>query len=145
MRKLSKGGMTLIEVVVAIAIFGIVMVTIFPAVLVLNLMNTYSYEKLDTTFIAQEAMEEIINESRNNTLTNVRSKIVNMGYSLQSSTETEFNYIRSEQNYSIAITLTKIGETRLYKVLIVVTSSTTGSTVDISGERAQLETFVSLD
>lgn len=143
MRKLSKGGMTLIEVVVAIAIFGIVMVTIFPAVLVLNLMNTYSYEKLDATFIAQEAMEAVIFESRENTLANVRAELVNMSYVFQSdiSNSTTYVYLRTESNYSITITLSQVDETRLYNLLVVVTSATN----DIAGQRAQLETLVALD
>ncbi|MBS3971439.1 MAG: type II secretion system protein [Erysipelotrichia bacterium] len=145
MRKLSKGGMTLIEVVVAIAIFGIVMVTIFPAVLVLNLMNTYSYEKLDTAFIAQEEMEAIVSLSRNESFNNVRDFIINTrGYTLTFS-DPHYIFTRNESNYTITITMTQIDNSRLYNLFILVTSSTTSSTVDIAGNRTQLETIISLN
>jgi prepilin-type N-terminal cleavage/methylation domain-containing protein len=141
MRKLGKGGMTLIEVVVAIAIFGIVMVTIFPAVLVLNLMNTYSYEKLDTAFIAQEEMEAIVSLSRNESFNNVRNYIINTkGYALTGSAPS-YIFSKSEVKYTITITLTQIDNSRLYRLLILVTSSTT----DIAGNRSQLETIISLN
>ncbi|MBS3991301.1 MAG: type II secretion system protein [Erysipelothrix sp.] len=144
MRQLNKRGMTLIEVVVAIAIFGIVMVTIFPAILVLNLMNTYSFEKLDTTYIAQEDMEEIIFESRNNSLVNVRNYILNtMNYTFQvdESTASRFVYQRVDARYTISVTLTQINSTRLFQLMVAVSSSTN----EIEGERVQLETIISLD
>ncbi len=144
MRQLNKRGMTLIEVVVAIAIFGIVMVTIFPAVLVLNLMNTYSFEKLDTTYIAQEDMEEIIFESRNNSLDSVRSYILNtMNYTFQvdESTASRFVYQRVDARYTITVSLTQIDSTRLFQLMVAVSSSTN----EIEGERVQLETIISLN
>jgi prepilin-type N-terminal cleavage/methylation domain-containing protein len=144
MRQLNKRGMTLIEVVVAIAIFGIVMVTIFPAVLVLNLMNTYSFEKLDTTYIAQEDMEEIIFESRNNSLDNVRSYISNtMNYTFlaDESTTSMFVYQRVDARYTISVSLTQIDSTELYQLMVAVSSSTN----EIEGERVQLETIISLN
>lgn len=144
MRQLNKRGMTLIEVVVAIAIFGIVMVTVFPAILVLNLMNTYSFEKIDTTNIAQEEMEEIIFESRsvNNTIANIQTKIVSMGYVFNSgvSSPTRFVYIKTQSNYTITVSLNRRGTTNLFNLMIIVTSSTN----EIAGERVQLETIVSL-
>lgn len=141
MRRLNRRGMTLIEVVVAIAIFGIVMVTIFPAVLVLNLMNTFSFERLDTAFIAQEAMEEIIFESRDNTFANVRAFIENNGYTvILDNAPTRIEYSRNESNYTISVILTRVDTTTLFNLMVIVSSSTT----DIAGDRTQLETIVSL-
>lgn len=141
MRRLNRRGMTLIEVVVAIAIFGIVMVTIFPAVLVLNLMNTFSFERLDTAFIAQEVMEEVIFESRDNTLANVRTFIESNGYTVTlDNTPTRIEYSRSESNYTVSVILTRVDTTTLFNLMVVVSSSTT----DIAGDRTQLETIVSL-
>jgi prepilin-type N-terminal cleavage/methylation domain-containing protein len=141
MRQLNKRGMTLIEVVVAIAIFGIVMVTIFPAVLVLNLMNTYSFERIDTTFIAQEEMETVVFQSRNESFNNVRNHILNtMGYT-EVQTSPSYIFSKSESNYTITLTLTQSGNSSLYQLLILVTSNTT----DIAGNRSQLETIISLN
>jgi prepilin-type N-terminal cleavage/methylation domain-containing protein len=141
MRKISKRGMTLIEVMVAIAIFGIVMVTVFPAVLVLNLMNNYSYEKLDTTFIAQEQMEAVVFQSRSESFNNVRSYIINtLGYT-ETQTSPSYIFTKIETNYTVTLTLTQIGNSRLYNLLVLVTSST----ADIAGNRSQLETTISLN
>jgi len=139
MKTLNKKGMTLIEVVVAIAIFGIVMVTIFPAVLVLNLMNTYSYEKLDTTYIAQQEMEKIIFESRTRNLSNLRTYLDDvMGYTHDSSVLTSFVYHKDFTNYTITVSFTQFESTNLYNLIVIVESSTN----DIEGERVQLETMI---
>jgi len=140
MKTLNKKGMTLIEVVVAIAIFGIVMVTIFPAVLVLNLMNTYSYEKLDTTYIAQQAMEEIIFESRTSSLANLRTHIDdNMGYTQDNSVIDSLIYRQNFSNYNVSIEIKQYETTNLYNLIIIVESTTN----DIAGDRVQLETLIS--
>lgn len=143
MRQLNRRGMTLIEVVVAIAIFGIVMVTIFPAILVLNLMNTYSYEKLDATSIAQEAMEELIFESRSINLASYQARMVAMGYVFQSdsSNPTRFVYHKESPNYTIIASLTRRETTNLYNLNIIVRSPTN----EIAGDRVQLETIISLN
>lgn len=143
MRQLNKRGMTLIEVVVAIAIFGIVMVTIFPAVLVLNLMNTYSFEKLDTTYIAQQAMEEIMFESRDSNLADLKSYIssmMNYTLDLDDTVAKKVVYQRVEERYTISVTITQIEETKLYQLMVAISSSTN----EIEGERVQLETIISL-
>ena len=139
MKTLNKKGMTLIEVVVAIAIFGIVMVTIFPAVLVLNLMNTYSYEKLDTTYIAQQEMEKIIFESRSRNLENLRTYLDDvMEYTQDNTVLTSFVYHKDFTNYTITVSLTQFETSNLYNLIVIVESSTN----DIEGERVQLETMI---
>lgn len=139
MKTLNKKGMTLIEVVVAIAIFGIVMVTIFPAVLVLNLMNTYSYEKLDTTYIAQQEMEKIIFESRTRNITNLRTYIDDvMEYTYDNTVLTSFVYHKDFTNYTITVSFTQFDSTNIYNLIVIVESSTN----DIEGERVQLETMI---
>ena len=139
MKTLNKKGMTLIEVVVAIAIFGIVMVTIFPAVLVLNLMNTYSFEKLDTTYIAQQEMEKIIFESRTKNINNLRTYLVDeMDYTFDNTIVTSFVYHKEFSNYTITVTFTQFEASNLYNLIVVVDSSTN----DIEGERVQLETMI---
>lgn len=63
----NRKGMTLIEVVVAMAIFGIIMVTLFPAFLITNLMNNISKEFTDANYMAQMEMENLYNYSLDNT------------------------------------------------------------------------------
>lgn len=58
MRK-HKRGMTLVEVVVAIGLFGVVMVTLFPAFLLVNRINNTSKEFTDSSYWAQAEMDYI--------------------------------------------------------------------------------------
>jgi prepilin-type N-terminal cleavage/methylation domain-containing protein len=60
----NKKGLTLVEVVVAMGLFGIIMVTLFPAFLITNLMNITSREFTDANFEAQSELEEIYNLSK---------------------------------------------------------------------------------
>lgn len=133
----NKKGMTLVEVVVAIGLFGIIMVTIFPAFLILNLMNNVSYENTDATYVAQDVMELVVNQ---NTRSNVNTVLVSEGYTQDSSTTLVDIFSREDGRYEITITLTKQSETsNLYNVLIVVD----GVVGEAQGQRSQLETIVS--
>lgn len=138
----SKKAMTLIEVVVAMGLFGVVMVTIFPAALVLTHMNRVSYENIDTTFIAQQAMERIIFESGESDLATTHQMIQNkMLYTFlaEQSSASLYRYERVESRYTIRLSLAqRSGTTNLWEVLIVVDSSL----VDAEGTRTQLETIV---
>jgi len=60
----NKKGMTLVEVVVAMAIFGMIMVTVFPAFLILNLTNIVSKENVTANYVAQDTIEKIYQESK---------------------------------------------------------------------------------
>jgi prepilin-type N-terminal cleavage/methylation domain-containing protein len=138
----NKKAMTLIEVVVAMGLFGVVMVTIFPAALVLTLMNRVSYENIDTTFIAQQAMERIIFESSQSDLATTHQMIQNeMLYTFLAgqSNASLYRYERVESRYTIRLDLAqRSGTTNLWQILIVVDSSL----VDAEGTRTQLETIV---
>jgi len=59
----NKKGLTLVEVVVAMGLFGIIMVALFPAFLITNLMNITSREFTDANYLAQTEIEEIYNSS----------------------------------------------------------------------------------
>ena len=58
----NKKGLTLVEVVVAMGLFGIIMVALFPAFLITNLMNITSREFTDANFIVQSELEKIYNQ-----------------------------------------------------------------------------------
>lgn len=60
----NKKGLTLVEVVVAMGLFGVIMVTLFPAFLITNLMNITSREFTDANFEAQSELEEIYSRSK---------------------------------------------------------------------------------
>lgn len=60
----NRKGMTLVEVIVAMALFAIVMVTVFPAFLITNMMNNVSKEFMDANYYASAELEEIYNKSK---------------------------------------------------------------------------------
>ena len=135
--------MTLIEVVVAIGLFGIVMVTIFPAALVLTLMNRVSYENIDTTFIAQQTMERVIFEANTQDITAIHLIIQNeMDFDFNDTgSTTTYNYSNTETNYTVNLTLKQDSDIpMLWHVIVVVDSSLN----DAEGTRTQMETIVAI-
>ncbi|MCD8519671.1 MAG: hypothetical protein LRY24_02130 [Erysipelotrichaceae bacterium] len=102
-------------------------------------MNTYSYEKLDTTYIAQQEMEKIIFESRSRNLENLRTYLDDvMEYTQDNTVLTSFVYHKGFTNYTITVSLTQFETSNLYNLIVIVESSTN----DIEGERVQLETMI---
>ena len=67
----NRKGMTLVEVIVAMALFAIVMVTVFPAFLITNMMNNVSKEFMDANYYATEELEEIYNKGKTSDLIGV--------------------------------------------------------------------------
>ena len=143
-KKRHKKGLTLIEVVVAIAIFGIVMVTIFPAVMILNLANRVSFENTEAAFIAQQALERVIFESDNTTingLTTILTTDEELLFVIDISEPQHITLTRIMDQYQTTIDLMQLEpDSSLWRVIVVVNSLTD----DIAGQRAQLETIVSL-
>ncbi|PKM64989.1 MAG: hypothetical protein CVU96_00065 [Firmicutes bacterium HGW-Firmicutes-20] len=67
----NRKGMTLVEVIVAMALFAIVMVTVFPAFLITNMMNNVSKEFMDANYYAQEELEQIYNKGKTSTMPDI--------------------------------------------------------------------------
>ncbi len=65
----SKKGVSLIELIIAMAIFGMIMVSIFPAFIILNLTNIVSKENVSANYIAQQTSEELYQLGKDTTLT----------------------------------------------------------------------------
>jgi prepilin-type N-terminal cleavage/methylation domain-containing protein len=139
----NKKGLTIIEVVVAIAIFGIVMVTIFPAVMILNLANRVSYENTEAAFLAQQSLERVIFESNDATiieLTNILTTDTNLLYTISQNNPQHIILTKTTGRYQTTIDLIEVEDSNLWRIIVVVSSTTT----DIAGQRSQLETIVSL-
>lgn len=137
----NKKGMTLVEVVVAMGLFGIIMVTIFPAFLVLNLVNNVSYENTDATYVAQDIMEQIINVS--NTDGTLQIAIDGLsGYTCSAISVDPVVCTIDQDRYTITVTFSENETyTNMMNVLIVVD----GVRGDAQGQRAQLETLVAFE
>ncbi|NLC04957.1 MAG: type II secretion system protein [Erysipelothrix sp.] len=61
----KRKGMTLVEVIVAMAIFAIIIVMVFPALAVLNKNNTISHKVLEATYYTQKVAESLNKVSTN--------------------------------------------------------------------------------
>jgi len=100
----NKKGLTLVEVVVAMGLFGVIMVTLFPAFLITNLMNITSSEFTDANFEAQSELEEIYSRSKTPGIT-PSTVLSDMGYgscTVDGATTTcTKNEISSDYIYSI--------------------------------------------
>lgn len=142
----SKKGLTLIEVIVAFALFGIVMVTIFPAVMILNLTNRVSYENTEAAFMAQQTLERVIFESNDANISELSTILTTDSdllfvYNSGVSTSEHLVFTKVEGPYTTTLDIQAIEDSNLWQVLVLVVSDTH----DVEGRRSQLETIVSLD
>jgi len=66
----KRKGLTLVEIIVAMAVFAIVVATLLPAFVFVARLNVVSKAGVDITAIAQQEAEKFYGYSRNNTYTN---------------------------------------------------------------------------
>lgn len=131
----NKKGLTLVEVVVAMGLFGVIMVTLFPAFLITNLMNITSREFTDANFEAQSELEEIYNWSKvaGATPTSVLTSAAMGPYACTGNTCTkdvgEYHYIVTFVANSQVSAMTNL----------VITVSKPSASPDYGKNRAQLE------
>ena len=135
--------MTLVEVVVAIGLFGIIMVTIFPAFLILNLMNIYSDETTSATYLAQQHVEYIYEYGHQQELDNVASMFqsVEHGFVIVENNSTWLIMTGNIDDYWIEVTIQKnhpnLG---LHSVVVLVESLV--ERPNIGDNRAQIQTVI---
>ncbi len=67
----NRKGMTLVEVIVAMALLAMVLVTLFPAFLITNMMNNVSKEFMDASYYATEELEEIYHKGKTDDLAQI--------------------------------------------------------------------------
>lgn len=131
----NKKGLTLIEVVVAMGLFGIIMVALFPAFLITNLMNITSQEFTDANFHVQTEMEEIYNASKTTGATPT-SVLTSLGYACVSTTctkdEGDYHYIAT---YSVNAQVSSITN------LTIVVSNQSGNP-NYGKDRAELQLYL---
>lgn len=132
----NKKGLTLVEVVVAMSLFGIIMVTLFPAFIITNLMNNVSKEFTDASYFAQSEMEELYSLSKV-TGSDPLISIQSMGYTCTSGvctdpSNTDFDFTMT---YSTNSTISDITNVQL-----TVTSKV--GDPDYQGNRSQIELYI---
>ncbi len=67
----NRKGMSLVEVIVAMALLAMVLVTLFPAFLITNMMNNVSKEFMDASYYATEELEEIYHKGKTDDLAQI--------------------------------------------------------------------------
>lgn len=135
----NKKGLTLVEVVVAMGLFGMIMVTLFPAFLITNLMNNVSNEITDANYHAQTELEVIYNASKN-VGSNPTLVLTNLGYTWDVPTSS-YKRVVDGYDYSVKFTTTTTTEyTNLTNLIIEVSKPSTSS---VAGkDRARLQLFL---
>lgn len=142
----NKRGMTLVELIIAMAIFGMIMVSIFPAYLILNITNIVSRENVSANFIAQNTIEELYHLSQDDAVTqsNLAAQLNTLGFFVQvDGTYLNSSNIDFNQNLSVLHDNPENGFTRL--ILVVESKhSYTYNANTINDYRSQIETIIAL-
>lgn len=142
----NKRGMTLIELIIAMAIFGMIMVSIFPAFIILNLTNIVSEENVSANYLAQQTSEELYQLGRDNTVTqaNFATRLATLGFTLDGSGQ----YLNSSHaDYQQWLTVTHDDPEAGFTRLILVVDSKHNYVLDtnsINDYRSQIETIIVL-
>lgn len=136
----NKSGMTLIEVVISLAIFGIIVVAIYPAFLVLAKMNILSEANLTSNYIAQDVSESIYHYSKTISEDQLIANIVNDGYTLIEQNGDNYRLVKTENGYQITINVNFNDPQNNFVSVIVEVASTN---VTISGQKSQIESVLS--
>ena len=137
----NNRGMTLIEVVIALAIFGMITVTIYPAFLVLAKMNLLSKANLSSNYIAQDVSETLFHYSQSLEDDDLISELVSdQGFSVDSHVDQTYNLSKIEDNFQISVTITFSSPTAEFVTTVVNVASLNQA---IAGQNSQIESILS--
>lgn len=134
--------MTLVEVIVAMALFAIVMVTVFPAFLITNMMNNVSKEFMDANYYAQEELEQIYNKGKTSTMTAIVTWMGSTrGFTCNTSDDGSSICTKSVDNIDYEISFDYHPDPTLFSLHVVeiTVEITTG---DYAGDRAEISNFM---
>lgn len=116
-----KCGFTFVEVIIAMAIFAILIVGVFPAFLIGIKLNAVSQVSVEISTQAQAAIEEVYGFSTTHNLEETVA-FLTASYSAPVITGTTQTFTKTNSNYTIAITITPDSpEINMYRVLVTIT------------------------
>lgn len=119
---LNRKGVSLVELVVAMALFAIVVPSLYYALESAMRLNLFSDTKSDVTYTAQSELEDIQALSADNTLTTVFGSIAPLYYS--TTCDTGINYCKDSDGYHYEVVVTDAAtSTSLKSVLLTVSKS----------------------
>jgi prepilin-type N-terminal cleavage/methylation domain-containing protein len=137
----NNRGMTLIEIVIALAIFGMITVAIYPAFLVLAKMNLLSKANLSSNYIAQDVSETLFHYSQSLENDDLISELVSdQGFTIDSHVDQVYNLSKIEDNFRISITITFSSPTAEFVTTVVNVASMNQA---IAGQNSQIESILS--
>ena len=142
----NKRGMSLIELIIAMAIFGMIMVSIFPAFIILHLSNIVSEENVGANYLAQETSEELYQLGQDETLTKAGfpTRLNGLGFTIDGSG----NYINpSDPDFTQILTVSYDNPDAGFVRLILVVESKHNYVYNsntINDYRSQIETIIAI-
>lgn len=140
---MNKKGMTLIEVIVAMAVFGIMSIAVFPAIFLYSRINTISHQIDSASDVSLQEMEKLVGLSDTIQSTYLIQTLIDNGYELVDPSDLSVPtlvYVLEDNvsTYNIELTITFV-EDNPYQVLVHIVVLSTGS---ISGERSEIENIL---
>jgi len=124
----KRKGLTLVEIIVAMAVFAIVVATLLPAFVFVARLNVVSKAGIDITAVAQQEAEKFYGYSRNNTYTNTLALTeVTSAYTITTGGSGEKILTRNDATNHVTIVVTLWGDTPssgMTKIRVVVTTDT---------------------
>lgn len=96
--KKYRAGLTLIEIILSIAIIGIITVAIIPLFVFSAKTNSKSETTLDSTYLGKDAMELVYHLSKNTPYEDLENELISRGYSSDISKKI-FGYEYSDKKY----------------------------------------------
>ncbi len=134
-------GMTLIEIVIALAIFGMITVAIYPAFLVLAKMNLLSKANLSSNYIAQDVSETLFYYSQSLANDELIGELVSdQGFTIDSHVDQIYTLSKTEDNFQITIVITFSSPTAEFVTTVVNVASLNQA---IAGQNSQIESILS--
>lgn len=117
----TKGGFTFVEVIIAMAIFAILIVGVFPAFLIGVKLNVASQVSVELSNQAQGVVEEIYGYSTTNTYAQTEA-LLTAAYSAPTVSGSTKTYTKTTANYTYSIAITANSpQYGMYKVIVLVT------------------------
>lgn len=96
--KKANAGLTLIELIISIALIGMIVVAFMPLFVMSAKTNIKSEVTLDSTYLGKDAMELAYYLSQNTPYKELEGELVDRGYSVDGSQNT-FGYEYSDKKY----------------------------------------------
>lgn len=96
--KKNKSGLTFIELILSIALIGMIIVVFMPLFVISSNANNKSEATLDSTYLGKDAMELVYYLSENIPYEKLEEELLDRGYSTSKSKEV-FGYQYSDKKY----------------------------------------------